>query len=60
MITAGRNRTPGWREMQDELASLSDDSVHIVAEGAGHYVHHDAADVIIQAVNDVVRRAGLA
>jgi pimeloyl-ACP methyl ester carboxylesterase len=46
--------------MQDELASLSDDSVHIVAEGADHYVHHDAADVIIQAVKDVVRRAGLA
>ena len=60
VITAGENRTPGWREMQDELASLSDDSVHIVAEGADHYVHHDAADVIIQAVKDVVRRAGLA
>jgi pimeloyl-ACP methyl ester carboxylesterase len=60
VITAGRNRTPGWREMQDELASLSDDSVHIVAEGADHYVHHDAAEVIIQAVKDVVRRAGLA
>jgi pimeloyl-ACP methyl ester carboxylesterase len=60
VITAGQNLTPGWREMQDELASLSDDSVHIVAEGVGHCVHHDAADLIIQAVKDVARRAGLA
>jgi len=60
VITAGKHLTPGWREMQDELAALSDDSVHIVAEGADHYVHHDAADVIIQAVKDVVRRARLA
>ncbi len=59
VITAGKNLTPGWREMQDELASLSDDSVHIVAEGADHCVHHDAADLIIQAVKDVARRAGL-
>jgi pimeloyl-ACP methyl ester carboxylesterase len=60
VITAGKHQTPGWREMQDELAALSDDSVHIVAEGAGHYVHHDAPEVIIQAIKDVVRRAGLA
>ena len=59
VITAGEHQTPGWREMQDELAALSDDSVHIVAEGAGHMVHHHSADVIIQAVKDVVRRAGL-
>jgi pimeloyl-ACP methyl ester carboxylesterase len=60
VITAGKNQAPGWQEMQDELAASSDDSVHIVAEGASHYVHHDAADVIIEAVKDVVRRAGLA
>jgi pimeloyl-ACP methyl ester carboxylesterase len=60
VITGGEHQTPGWREMQDELAALSDDSVHIVAEGAGHHVHHDAPEVIIQAVRDVARRAGLA
>ena len=60
VITAGENQTPGWQRMQDELAALSDNSVHVVAEGASHYVHHDAAEVIIEAVNDVVRRAGLA
>jgi pimeloyl-ACP methyl ester carboxylesterase len=60
VITAGENQTPGWQRMQDELAALSDNSVHVVAEGASHYVHHDAPEVIIEAVNDVVRRAGLA
>jgi pimeloyl-ACP methyl ester carboxylesterase len=60
VVTAGKHLTPGWREMQDELAALSDDSVRIVAENAGHYVHHNAAEVVIQAVKDVVRRAGLA
>jgi pimeloyl-ACP methyl ester carboxylesterase len=60
VITAGKNQAPGWREMQDELAALSDDSVHIVADGAGHYVHHNAAEVITEAVKDIVRRAGLA
>ena len=60
VITAGQHQIPGWREMQDELAALSDDSAHIVAEDAGHYVHHRAPEVIVQAVKDVVRRAGLA
>ena len=57
VITAGKNQTPGWQEMQDELAASSNDSVHVVAEGAGHYVHHDDAEIIIEAVKDVVRRA---
>jgi pimeloyl-ACP methyl ester carboxylesterase len=60
VITAGKNQTPGWQRMQDELAALSDNSVHVVAEGASHYVHHDAPEVIVEAVNGVVRRAGLA
>jgi pimeloyl-ACP methyl ester carboxylesterase len=60
VITAGKNQTPGWQLMQDELAALSDNSVHVVAEGASHYVHHDGPEIIIDAVNDVMRRAGLA
>jgi pimeloyl-ACP methyl ester carboxylesterase len=60
VITAGKNQTSGWQAMQDDLAASSDDSVHVVAEGAGHYVHHDAAKFVIQAVKDLVRRAGLA
>jgi len=60
VITAGNQNRPSWRKMQEELAALSDDSVHIVAEGAGHDVHVDAPEVVIQAVKDIVRRASLA
>lgn len=60
VITAGQQQLADWQEMQDELAALSADSVHIVAEGASHYVHLDAPEIVIQAVKDVARRAGLA
>lgn len=60
VITAARQPIPGWQEMQDELAALSADSVHIVADNAGHYVHLDAPEIVIQAVRDLARRAGLA
>src|SRR5882724_2558531 len=58
VITAGQQQLPAWREMQAELAALSDDSTHIVADNAGHYVHLDAPEVVIKAVKDVARRAG--
>ena len=58
VITAGRDQIPGWREMQDELAALSADSTHIVANDAGHYVHLDAPELVIQAIRDMARKAG--
>jgi pimeloyl-ACP methyl ester carboxylesterase len=42
--------------MQDELAALSPDSVHIEAERGGHYLHLDEPDLITQAIRDLVRR----
>lgn len=35
VISAGE-QSPGWLEMQDELAALSSDSTHRVVEGAAH------------------------
>ncbi|MGH3401336.1 MAG: alpha/beta fold hydrolase [Streptosporangiaceae bacterium] len=58
VITAGRQQIPGWREMQDELAALSADSTHLVAEGAGHYVHLEAPEVVIQAIRDMASKVG--
>jgi pimeloyl-ACP methyl ester carboxylesterase len=51
-----QSRMPAWVEMQDELASLSSDSVHVTAPDAGHYVHLDDPDLVIKAVRDLVRR----
>jgi pimeloyl-ACP methyl ester carboxylesterase len=58
VITAGGPVAPGWREMQAELAALSADSTHITAAGAGHYVHLDSPEVVVQAIRDMARKAG--
>lgn len=36
VITRGENVDDGWREMQNELAALSTDSIHIAVDGATH------------------------
>jgi pimeloyl-ACP methyl ester carboxylesterase len=58
VITAGGQVAPGWREMQAELAALSADSTHSTAEGAGHYVHLDKPELVVQAIRDMARRVG--
>jgi pimeloyl-ACP methyl ester carboxylesterase len=45
-----------WARMQDELAALSSDSVHIYAERGGHYLQRDNPDLVVQAIRDLVRR----
>jgi pimeloyl-ACP methyl ester carboxylesterase len=47
---------PVWVHLQDELAALSTDSEHLHAETAGHYVHCDEPDLVIQAIRDLVSR----
>jgi pimeloyl-ACP methyl ester carboxylesterase len=36
VITRSENLTDGWNEMQDELAALSTNSIHIVVDGSTH------------------------
>jgi pimeloyl-ACP methyl ester carboxylesterase len=48
---------PVWAQMQDELAALSSDSKHIQAERAGHYLHLDDPDLVVQAIRELVRRS---
>lgn len=43
-----------WTEIQDRLATLSDDVVHVVATDAGHAIHWDAPELVAQAVGQVV------
>ncbi|MFD1547734.1 alpha/beta fold hydrolase [Nonomuraea guangzhouensis] len=45
-----------WYPLQADLASLSTDSKHIVAENAGHYIHHDQPELVVDAILDLVRR----
>jgi pimeloyl-ACP methyl ester carboxylesterase len=54
-VTTGSHPTPGWEQLQDELAALSTSSIHITAEGSGHYVHLDDPEFVLQAIRDLVR-----
>ena len=45
-----------WAQMQDELAALSSDSIHIHAERGGHYLQRDDPDLVVQAIRDLVWR----
>lgn len=44
-----------WTEMQAELPNLSTNSVQIVAQHAGHYIHREAPRLVVVAVREVVR-----
>lgn len=46
--------------MQDELAALSSDSVHMTAVKAGHNVHLDEPLLVVQAIRDLVERCRVA
>ncbi len=50
------SRLPTWVQMQQDLAALSADSVHVTARAAGHYLHLDDPDLVINAIRDLVRR----
>jgi len=55
VITAGEP-LPGWMPMQQELAALSAGSIHITAEGTGHYVHLDDPELVLQVIRDMARK----
>jgi len=44
--------------MQEELRSLSTRSKRIVAKGSGHYVEVYRPDLVITAIQEIVRDAG--
>jgi pimeloyl-ACP methyl ester carboxylesterase len=46
-----------WLGMQAELASLSSDSTHIIAEESGHNIHVDQPELVIDAIQQVTEAA---
>lgn len=51
-----------WLELHGELAGLSTNSDHRIVEGAGHYIHRDRHEAVVEAIRDVVtavREGGL-
>ena len=41
-------------ELQADLATLSSNSEHLIAEDAAHYVHLDQPELVIDAIREVV------
>jgi pimeloyl-ACP methyl ester carboxylesterase len=46
-----------WAELQAELVTLSSNGKQVIAEGAGHHVHLDQPQVVIDAIREVVEAA---
>lgn len=46
--------SPVWRRLQNELASLSSRSVHVLAPTSTHYVQTDAPDLVVASVRAAV------
>jgi hypothetical protein len=47
---------PVWTRLQDELAALSSDVIHMTAVNAGHDVHLDEPALVVQEIRDLVER----
>ncbi|HEX6287336.1 MAG TPA: alpha/beta hydrolase [Acidimicrobiia bacterium] len=44
-----------WQELQSELAGRSSSGRVVVADGAGHLIHHDRPDVVVDAILGLLR-----
>lgn len=43
-----------WVELHKELAKLSSNSTHIIAEGSGHFIHQDQPELVIDVILGMV------
>jgi pimeloyl-ACP methyl ester carboxylesterase len=46
-----------WLDGHSQLAGLSSDSVHAIAQYSGHFIHQDQPDVVVASIRAVVRAA---
>jgi len=44
-----------WQELQEDLAGRSSSGRVVVAVGAGHLIHHDRPDVVVDAILELMR-----
>lgn len=54
VLTEGRRRMAFWHAMQEQFTKLSDSSEWQVVDGAGHFIHQDQPDIVVDAVRRVV------
>jgi len=56
VLTAGLGTNPTWNTLQNELASLSTNSTHIVIENSGHMIQISQPDAVIKAVEQIIQQ----
>jgi hypothetical protein len=54
----GKQMAVVWDALQNDLASLSSNSQHSVAQQSGHYIQLDRPDLAIMAIQSVWQQAG--
>ena len=57
ILTEGQRRMEFWHAMQEQFTELSDNSEWQVVDGAGHFIHQDEPDIVVDAVRRVVESA---
>ena len=57
VLTEGQRKMEFWHEMQKQFTELSDSSEWQVVTGAGHFIHQDKPDIVVDAVSRVVESA---
>jgi pimeloyl-ACP methyl ester carboxylesterase len=60
VLTRQPSDSPVWSQLQDELAALSTSSQHLYARHAGHNIHLDEPEVVIEAIREMIRKCRLA
>ena len=56
VLTQGRRRPEFWQQMQEDLSRLSRSSDWRVIDDAGHFIHHDRPDVVVDAIRRVLEQ----
>ena len=54
VMTEGRRGAKFWHEMQEDLAKLSEVGEWQIVEGAGHFIHHDRPEAVVNAIRRVL------
>jgi pimeloyl-ACP methyl ester carboxylesterase len=56
VLTAARRDDETWMQMQDELASLSTQSEHVIADHGGHYLQKENPALVSSEIRGLVQR----
>jgi pimeloyl-ACP methyl ester carboxylesterase len=54
VITHGKQLDAAWQALQNDLASLSSNSTHLIATSSGHSIMLDQPDLVIAAIKQVI------